>query len=273
MTSEHLENTSPDSTRQYVITPAAGKRLIAKGVAAMPVVQAALRANTVAIIAGTTNGYIAEEVLSALGEKGFPRRHFVRGITVPPARPTTEMGRLPDESGFPGDVVIEKGVWQKGKTIYDVVDQLKEGDVVVKGANALDVERKRAAILIGHPQGGVIGTVLPAVVGRRVELILAVGLEKRIPGSLDEAAILVNAPGARGLRLLPVPGTVFTELDAVELLTGARAMVVAAGGVFGAEGCVWLAVSGSPAQVDCAGKLLKEISPERMWSDGFSKPA
>ena len=65
-------------------------------------------------------------------------------------------------------MVITKGVWEKGKTIADVIDSLKEGDVILKGANALDLARRQAAILIGHPKAGTIGLALPAIVGRRV---------------------------------------------------------------------------------------------------------
>jgi hypothetical protein len=70
---------------------------------------------------------------------------------LPPWQETTAEGRLPDESGFPGDVIGVNGVWQRGRTIFDVVDDLREGDVILKGANALDLERRRAAVLIGHP--------------------------------------------------------------------------------------------------------------------------
>jgi hypothetical protein len=249
--------------KQFVITPAAGKRLIAKALAAHPVVQQALAAGTVVIIAGTTNGYVAEEILAALGQaESFSKRRFVRGLTLPPTKPTTTTGRLPDESGFPGDVVIVKGVWQPGKTIFDVVGDLHEGDVILKGANALDLPRRQAAIYIGHPQAGTIGAALQAVVGRRVHLILPVGLEKRVYGDLSEIAVKLNAPGASGLRLLPVPGEVFTEIEAIARLTGAVAELVAAGGVGGAEGGVYLAVSGEPAQVDAAGKLIKSIAGE-----------
>jgi hypothetical protein len=121
-------------------------------------------------------------------------------------------------SQFPGDVVIVKGVWQKGKTIGDVVDSLKECDVILKGANALDLTRKQAAILIGHPKAGTIGLASPAVVGRRVKLIIPVGVEKRVNGDLFTLAEKINAPGAGGSRLLPVPGEVFTELDALTAL-------------------------------------------------------
>lgn len=248
---------------QFGLSPAAGKRLIGKALASLPAIQTALKSGTIAIIAGTTNGYVAEEILASVGQaEGFSKRRFCRGITLPAWRPTTEMGMLPDQSEFPGDVIIVEGVWQKGKTIFDVVDDLKKGDVILKGANALDLSRRQAAILIGHPKGGTTVAALQAVVGRRARLILPVGLEKRVPGDLAELAVRMNAPGAHGPRLLPVPGDVFTEIDAINLLTGAEAELVAAGGVCGAEGSVWLAVSGSGVQIGAAEKLLKAVAEE-----------
>ena len=248
---------------QFVITPAAGKRLIAHATAAHPAVRTALKSGTVVIIAGTTNGYVAEEILKSLGQfAGFNRRRFFRGITLPPSRPATETGRLPDESQFPGDVVVVDGVWRQGVTIFDVADNLKEGDVILKGANAVDLSRRRAAVLIGHPKGGTIAVALQAVTGRRVRLILPVGLEKRVAGDLDQLAAMLNEPGVRGLRLFPVPGEVITEIEAISLLTGATARLVAAGGVCGAEGSVWLAVSGNAEQEELAQKFLKQVANE-----------
>ena len=249
--------------RQFVLTPSAGKRLIAKALAAHPTIQTALKSGTVAIIAGTTNGYVAEEILASIGKaEGFSKKRFFRGITLPPWRPTTEIGKLPDQRGFPGDVIIVNGVWQKGKTIFDVVDDLEEADVILKGANALDLVRRQAAIFIGHPRGGTVGAALQAVVGRRVRLILPVGLEKRVTGDLTELAVRLNAPEAKGPRLLPVPGVVFTEIDAIKLLTGAEAELIAAGGVCGAEGSIWLVVSGSVEQIGAAEKLHKAVADE-----------
>jgi hypothetical protein len=93
-------------------------------------------------------------------------------------------------------------------------------------------------------------------------LILPVGLEKRVCGNLDELAATMNEPGTQGPRLLPVLGEIFTELDAIALLTGAQANLVAAGGVCGAEGSVWLAVSGKPAQEKAAEVLIKSVVNE-----------
>jgi len=252
--------------KQFVLTPAAGKRLIGKAVARHPGVLAALKGGTVVVVAGTTNGYVAEELLATIGQaQDFRKGRFFRGIILPPVRPKKEDGRLPDESGFPGDVVIREGVWQKGKTIFDVASDLKEGDVILKGANALDLERRRAAILIGHPQAGTIGASLPAYYGRRVRLIIPVGLEKRISGNLDDLALEINEPGVQGPRLLPVPGEIITELDAIARLTGAKARMIAAGGVAGAEGSVWLAISGEPSQENDAAALLQLVAGEPMF--------
>jgi hypothetical protein len=252
--------------KQITLTPSAGKRLIGKALACHPVVRAALNSGTVAIVAGTTNGYVAEEILTLLGQgEEFSRRCFFRGITVSPGHLTTETGRLPDESEFPGDVIIHKGEWQKGKTIFDVVDDLQSGDVILKGANALDLPNEQAAIYVGHPKAGTIGVILQAVVGRRVTLILPVGLEKRVYGDLAHIAAKINIPGAHGPRLLPVPGQVFTEIHALTLLTGARAELVAAGGVAGAEGCVWLAVEGTSEQLQAVEAQMSSIAMEPVF--------
>jgi len=249
--------------KQFVLTPATGKRLIGKGMVKHPAIAKVLKKGALVIIAGTTNGHVAEEILRKLGQlKEFQRNHFYRGIILPPRRPVTREGRSYDESKFFGDVVIQNGKFQKNQTIFGVVDDLREGDVILKGANAVDLIQRRAAILIGAPKAGTIGAAMPAAVGRRVKLILPVGLEKRVQENLDDLAAKMNAPGAQGPRLMPVPGEIFTELDAIELLTGATASLVAAGGVSGAEGSIWLTISGTTAQEKAAEALMQSVINE-----------
>ena len=149
-------------------------------------------------------------------------------------------------------MIIKDGIWQKGLTIFDIVDSLKEGDIILKGANAVNLPLGQAGIYIGDPYGGTIGAALQAVVGRRVRLILPVGIEKRVFGDLNDLALRLNVPGAQGPRLLPVPGEIFTEIKAVSFLTGAKAEQVAGGGISGAEGSIWLAISGNEEQVESA---------------------
>lgn len=251
---------------QILLTPSAGKRLIAKALLEQRDITEALNSKTIVIIAGSTNGYIAEELLKSIGqENGFNRKRFFRGITLPPSIVTTEAGRLPDESSFPGDVVIVNGIWQKGKTIFDFVDNLQTGDIIIKGANCIDINRKRAGILIGHPKGGTIAAAMQAIVGKRVRLILPVGLEKRITEDLDSIANLLNSQNSTGPRMFTVPGDIITEIEAIELLFGLNAKLVAAGGVCGAEGAIWLAIEGDSGNLEQAMTIIKEIGKEEQF--------
>ena len=135
--------------KQVCVTPAMGKRLIGQAMVQHPAIKEVLKKGTLLVIAGTTNGYVAEEILKMLGQaEGFARAGFRRGITTAP-------GAQSPKFDFPGDVVIIDGQWQKGQTIFDVVDGLKTGDVVLKGGNAFD-GRSQAAVQIGHPKGGTI---------------------------------------------------------------------------------------------------------------------
>lgn len=244
--------------KQFVVTPAMGKRLIAKALVQHPVIRAVLGAGRLVIVAGTTNGYVAEEVLGAVGQvEGFVRKGFRRGLTVPP-----EIDSRRTKADFPGDVVLVDGVWQPGRTIFDAAAELHAGDVIVKGANAVNLAARQAAVLIGHPEAGTIGVALQVAAGRRVRLILPVGLEKRVDGDLTAIANALNSPDADGPRLLPVPGELFTELDAIRLATGAEAFLAAGGGVYGAEGAVWLAVRGEEGQVEAAEKWIDSVKSE-----------
>jgi hypothetical protein len=248
--------------RQYPLTPAAGKRLIAKALKVHPLVTQALRGGRLVIVAGTTNGYVAEEILNQLGQAvGFSRQHFFRGLTVAPAS-ITRAGGIPSNTGFTGDIVITKGVWKRAETIFEVVGQMDENDLIVKGANALDMVHGHAASFVDHPDSGAIGAILPAVLGRRVRLLLPVGLEKRVGGDIMELARNLATQDAKGVRLCPLPGEVFTEIDAIFLCTGARAELIGAGGVGGAEGCVWLAIEGSGDQLAQVETLMRTVHAE-----------
>ncbi len=248
--------------KQFLITPAAGKRVIALSIKHLPQMKEALQNKTVLILAGTTNGYVAEEVLSHVGQLAdFSRERFFRGITFPPKYKIPQTQKASEDT-FMGDVVIEKGQWVKGKTVFDVVDGLQKGDIIFKGANALNIEHSQGAIYIGHPKGGTISAIMEAVIGRRVSLYLPVGLEKRVPGDLHKIAQLLNAQNASGPRMMPVPGETITELDAIRIITGAEAQLIAGGGVCGAEGSCWVAIVGTTEQMVIAENLMKSIQEE-----------
>ncbi len=240
---------------QFFLTPAAGKALIAKAVVKRPDVQEALKNAAVFVIGGTTNAFVANEFLKELGQEPcvtFPRFH--RGVALPPGAKLLQEEQL-------GDLLIEKGIprFTAPQDLPEVCKTLKAGDVIMKGANALHLPTRTAAVLLGNTEnGGTVVEASKAVLSRRAKLILPVGIEKRVDSDLSELQDLVNDPEASGLRLFKAPGEAFTELDAIRLLTGSEAKIIASGAVNGGEGGVYLQITGGDPEKLRA--LLREVS-------------
>lgn len=219
-----------------VLTPEQGKKLIARAVASLPEVETALETATIVVIAGTTNRYVAEELLKKAGEP-TDTENFYRGITLP--RGVKLEGGIARE-----DVVIEKGKRVRGKTIFDVAGMLKPGDLIIKGGNAVHLASRQAAVLVGNPAVGTTLPIIEAVYGRRVGTVIPVGVEKRVELPIPTLAALSTDGVTAGPRLCPLPGEAFTELDAIPALYDLEAEIFAAGGVMGAEGAVYFLCSG-----------------------------
>lgn len=244
------------NTLQILITVPMGKRLIARGLMADPAVRETMEKGRLLIVAGTTNAYAAQEALRAVGS-GFQLdpRTYRRGVTAAPGAKLTGA-----QTAF--DLLIDHGEVRTDGTVFDFAPELGEGDMIFKGANALYLPGAEAGTLIGHPQGGTIMPILSAAIGRRVRIVVPVGLEKRVERPILELARIANEPGTEGTRLCPLPGRVFTEIDAIRTLTGAGAELLAAGGVLGAEGAVHLAVTGNEEQLEKVRALVRELRDE-----------
>jgi len=163
-----------------VLTVAESKRLIGKAVAQMPVVKNALANGTVIIIKGSTTRCVAEEIT---GQKIVPAE-FVTGRIMPKQPELLPKGKMVNH------VILEKGK-VVDIPLPEAVKKLKPGDVVMKGANALDYKNKLAAgnIMVGPylgfvpgPDGGTTGITMPYIIARKVHLIIPVGLESRLQG-------------------------------------------------------------------------------------------
>lgn len=243
---------------QFYLTPAAGKVLIAKAISALPEVQKALRENTILIVAGTSNAPVAYELLRQIGRDAeFCASRFFRGITTPPGASAS--------CDLIGDVVIQKGEWLKGKEVYDICDRLGKGDLLLKGANAVNLEESAAGVLLGNPAGGTVIPLMTAVYGKRARLIIPVGVEKRVTERISKIEALVNHPESQGLRFASLPGEVVTELEAISMLTGAKGYLIGGGGVLGAEGGAYFLAGGAPEQLDALRVLVKSIQKEPLF--------
>lgn len=237
---------------QFALTPAAGKQLIANALAQNEHLLKAARERTVVVVAGTTNRYVAKALLEAIGESEFTGKHFFRGITSGKPVPAD----LPE---MDGDVVIEKGRWIHGRIIQDVAPELKAGDIILKGANAVDLKTGDAAVLIGHPEGGTLTGIFAAAIGRRVEVMVPVGVEKRVDGAISQLCSLCNDPQASGVRLAPAPGKAYTEIDAIREMTGAQAALIAAGGICGYEGAAWFQCTGTDEELKKVREVIEKV--------------
>ncbi len=235
------------------LTVPESKRLIAKGVAAMDIVKKALAEGIVSIAKGTTNGRVVEEIL---GEK-IDRSSYVTGRIFPSKG---ARGGVSLSASLP-DVVLKNGDRVEGLTSVESVAQMKQGDVFIKGCNAVNYKQKLGGILIGHPTGGTIGGTLGTIVGRKIHLILPVGLEKSVYADINDISKSVRSDdeyAGSAPTLMPVSGHIVTEIEALDILTGVKALQVAAGGVAGAEGSVWLLLEGEKQQIEDALKIIEE---------------
>lgn len=238
----------------FTLTSAESKRLIARAVSRLPEVLAARQSGRIIISGGTTNAFVAEEMLGREVDKA----RYTAGIVARGRQCATPAG----ERIAPFVMINGQGSsepWEK------VLDGFSAGDVFIKGANAVDAEG-HAGILLGHPQGGTIGRALGVVAARGAHLVIPVGLEKFVPSVLEAA----RAAGSQtftysiGMRvgLMPlVNGIVITEIEALQLF-GVSATCLGAGGVGGSEGAVVLAVEGDEPQVRDVMEMIRGIKGE-----------
>jgi len=96
--------------------------------------------------------------------------------------------------------------------------------------------------------------VLGTAMAKGINIVIPVGLEKMMPTPISKAASeagIERMDYSMGMPvgLLPLNGTVVDEIKAFQILTGAEAIPIGAGGVNGAEGAVTLVIKGSDSRV------------------------
>jgi hypothetical protein len=239
---------------EAVLTVAQSKRLIARGVVAHPAVKTALHSGVVGVCRGTTCSYVAEELLG----RALERFSYTTGLTLPKApNPPVTPPKTPVH-----DLIVRSGeIHMEGETVIEAAKNMGPGDVIVKGANALNYTRGVAGCLVGHPAGGTVGGFWGPLYGRKIRLVIPVGLEKEIAGDIL-ALSGETMEEYSGNALMPMTGIIVTELEAIHILTGATASQIAAGGIRGAEGAVRLLVVGAEPEIAAVKELLHSLENE-----------
>jgi hypothetical protein len=241
---------------QVVLTPHESKRLIAKGVAQMSEVKKALASGMLAVSKGSTNGYVAEEILN----KKIEKRKYITGIQTP-AKSDKEW--LPSDRL--GDYVFQNGQLLSGVSAIDSIKLMRRGDVFIKGANALNYSEKAAAIELGSDIGGTIGSVWGTISARGVHLVIPVGLEKLVAHDLltvSSRVCTADSYCGPNVGLMVVTGHIFTEIEALKILVDVDVWHMGSGGVGGAEGAVHLVLSGEEDNINKAVELVSSIQGE-----------
>ena len=240
-----------------VFTVAESKRLIAKAVARMPLVQRALKRGKVIVCKGTTNTYVAEELLG----RPIPHGAYVIGNVTPPkgGRSMPQVERMPE-------VVFVDGKHRPDMTLDQALEELQPGDVVIKGGNALDYAHRTVGVWTGSASGGTVGKIMPLIAKRKAHLVMPIGLEKSVPGRIediaarttDRSSYLTEVPRMRVLK-----GRIVTEVEALQILANVEAFQASAGGVGGAEGAVWLIWQGTRENVERARAIAAAVQGEK----------
>lgn len=254
---------------EAVLTPTESKKFIAQAVLNIQEVQNALENGIIAMHPSSSTIFIYEGILGRL-----PQGVWVCGVIAPrglcASREAVEMiaARGP---GIHDPLTVssqawffKKGVLQKPTPLGEILEQMTENDVYIKGCNALDPQGN-VGVLFGNPAGGggTIGKVLLAQRKKNFHLILPVGIEKLIPVSIAEASRKARFKYAKAMGipcgLIPVPGRKIDEVDALYMLSGAQATPIAAGGLGGAEGSVVLAFEGEEEQIQNAFEMIQKV--------------
>jgi hypothetical protein len=245
------------------LTPSESKKLIAKGVKNLDEVQRALKHGTIIIGLGTTNAYVADEILNDLfgfeSEKKIDKRRYAAGVITD--KGTCVVTKEEREK----EVIIKNGEICD-ESIEKAIEGLSAEDVFIKGANALDAAGN-AGILMAHTTGGTIGSALGTVMARGVNFIIPVGIEKTIPYSITEAAKRVGKERffksvGKPVGLMPVHGKVITEIEALRILEAEDAFPIGAGGVASGEGSVVICAEGSAEKMEDLMTLISQIKGE-----------
>lgn len=267
---------------QIVLTPTESKKFIAKAVMQMEVVKKAAAHGMIAIHPSSSTYFITEELI---GGKP-PSNVWVCGVVVPKGT-CSEMGTSShvsaartEESDYrhhPGafkhTYVIRQGQFSTNIPLEQILEEMGVGDVYIKGVNALDPQGK-VAVLVGNPtEGGTITRVLAASRRKGFTILCPVGLEKLLPIPVEEACQVASRKSYAYSMGMPcslvscASAEVVTEIKAIQILSGATAVPISAGGLGGAEGAVTLAIQGDEEQVtksikvaeDCKGAMLPSV--------------
>lgn len=241
---------------QFTLTPAEGKRLIAKALVNHDKVKRTLQKGIIILNLGSTNGYIAEEILG----KKVSKDRFVAGLIDSRGACVVPKNERASSLIFRDGMIVEED-------IEDITRSMGPDDLFIKGANAVDTN-ETAWVMLASDTGGTIGHVLGTLLARGVPILIPVGLEKFVPESLQKVStrtgihqmdLSIGVP----VGLMPLPGEIISEKEAIKLLSNIDVSIIGAGGIGGGEGSYTFMIEGKEGAVKKVFNIVKEIKGEK----------
>ncbi|RPJ39266.1 MAG: hypothetical protein EHM27_09705 [Deltaproteobacteria bacterium] len=250
------------------LTPEESKRLIAKAIVQMDAVQKAKKDGIIGLARCSSCAYIVEELT---GRKMENLMRYCSGYIGGPgscAVLNTEQERL--LVLYHGE---EKWLHYTEGNILKFIDEMDQDDVIIKSGNVLDPSGQ-VGTLVAHPTGGEAGYYLPHILAKGIHLIVPTLISKSIPfplsrllTSLGISRIRVDRTHGIVCGMIPLPGTVITEIDAIRLLSGAESLPIGVNGIGTGKGSVTLLVEGAESEVDAAWEMVNSIKGEPHLSE------
>jgi hypothetical protein len=237
-----------------VLCPHAAKRLIARGVAAHPLVAHAIAEGTVVVTLGTTNAYVADELLGETIDHGA----FAAGVIDDRWNINARISEA--------KAIVIQGGRQVEIEAEELLASLGPDDVIIKGGNALD-PFGTVGVLMASPTGGTVGRYVAPALARGVPIVVPISVGKSIHASIADLALQMGSQRielAAGLPsgIYPLIGHVVSEIEALNLLYDVDATHVASGGIGLGAGSVSLLLEGEADAVREAFAFIESLRGE-----------
>lgn len=245
---------------QITLTVEESKELISRSILIHPAFKYSQNNGSIVLKGGTTVSRICEKIL------GFPLRICGR---------ITERGTVSSDksSDTPHSVLIKNNHWKNiDDDIVSCTASLGSNDLIICSANAIDHNGK-AALMAGSVGGGSVGASLSNWYTEGVKVIIPVGIEKMVPGDLDNIICKasrkkIEFSNGMAVGLMPLAGEIFTELEAFKILGAADAYTVGSGGLYGASGSVTFQIEGEIDYINRIIEMLKDIKKSNIEVSG-----
>ncbi len=243
----------------FTLTVSESKRLIALGLKNNPKIKSCFEDGTIVIAKGTTNTYVAEILAQAKMANG----DYVNGHILP-ANAQKHLNKV----NVRPEIILKNG--KISELIFpSVLDAMNSNDIILKGANIINYEKKQAGIIIVHPTGGTCGAIEKPVLENNIKVIIPVSLEKDCSCDIkllsEKSKDIKSKAKGDSPYIWHLEGEIFTEIEALKTFADIDILIIGKGGVGGAEGSVSFAISGTKENIDKAMDIVKSVQGEKEY--------